>query len=324
MNRARHASFICTLVVLFASCVPGAGARAADAGGVTLRHIDWPRSFGYRVGDTVPVRIALDIEPGWLPDRDGLPEPGQGDRQFELRRLDVTDARERCARCSDYTLEWQLMKSVRSPQTLRLAPVTLRFRKGSEVRSVAVPAFAIDAAPLLLWQSKKDWIDSVHPGYRASPFNVSAPLRRAGLWALAAVALLAAALWAGGRLGAQAARPFARAWRDVRALRRRTSGDAPALALRALHHACNGTAGCTVFSETLPAFLQQAPEFADLADDLAAAFAASRAHFFGLPPTGRFTTLAEIDALLRALRDRERLHARRAAAVAPRPAAPAR
>jgi len=41
---------------------------------VTLKQIEWPRSFGYRIGDTVPVRLTLEVAPGWTPDRDGLPE----------------------------------------------------------------------------------------------------------------------------------------------------------------------------------------------------------------------------------------------------------
>lgn len=313
-----------TLLALLAACafsVPGSAAQGdgdnagAGAEGVRLHDIAWPRSFGYRIGDTLPIRVTLEIDDGWVPDRDGLPEVGQGDRQFELRRLDVADARQRCARCRTYTLEWQLMKSVRAPQTLQRAPTTLRFRKDNQVQAVTVPAFAINAAPLLNWQARKDWINSVHPGYRAQNFDVNAPLLRAAGWTLTAAALLLAGLWAAGRLGGQRARPFARAWREVRALRRahggQSNGDALALAFRALHRGCNETVGRTVFAVGLPDFLRDAPEFGDLADELAAAFAASRSMFYGLPPSARFARIDDLYALLGALRNRERLHAGR-------------
>ncbi|WP_439537003.1 hypothetical protein [Methyloversatilis sp.] len=323
-----------TLFALLATCAfsaPGSAAQGdgdnagAGAGGVRLHDIAWPRSFGYRIGDTLPIQITLEIDDGWIPDRDGLPEVGQGDRQFELRRLDVADASERCARCRTYTLEWQLMKSVRAPQTLQRAPTTLRFRKDNQVQAVMVPAFAINAAPLLNWQARKDWINSVHPGYCAQDFDVSAPLVRAAGWTLTAVALLLAGLWAAGRLGGQGARPFARAWREVRALRRahggQADGDALVLAFRALHRGCNETVGRTVFAVGLPDFLRDAPEFGDLADELAAAFAASRSVFYGLPPSARFARIDDLYTLLGALRDRERLHARRTPASGNAPAA---
>lgn len=299
------------LALLTVFCV--APAPAADAPGplvnVRLVAVDWPRNFGYRIGDTVPVRATIAVAPGWAPDRDGLPEPGQGDRQFELRALDSAVAD--CAHCIAYTLEWQLMKSVRTPQTLRLPPTALRFRRGGEVAEVMLPAFELSSAPLLHWQAKKDWIDSVHPGYRATGFDLRAPLVRAGLWALAALALLGAALWASGRLGARRSRPFARAWREVHALGRRDDDAARALALRALHRACNETAGRSVFALTLPDFLRETPELADLADDLQAAFAASRALFYGLPAPAGQGGVADLRRLLRALRDRERLFGRR-------------
>ncbi len=278
---------------------------------VTLKQIEWPRNFGYRIGDTVPVQLTLDVAPGWAPDRDGLPEPGQGDRQFELRRLAVVDAPERCAGCRLYTLEWQLMKSVRAPQTLRLSPMTLRFRKDNAVAEVKVPVFDISTAPLLHWASKKDIVSSVHPGYRATEFDTRAPLLRALGWGVATVGLLLAGLWVGGRLGAQRARPFARAWRSVRALRGRKDADALQQAFRALHRACNDTAGGTVFASTLPDFLAAHPAFADQAAALNAAFAASRACFYGLPSDAGYGEPAALLPLLAALRDREKLDAGR-------------
>ncbi|MDP2868907.1 hypothetical protein [Methyloversatilis sp.] len=318
-RRLAHALF-----ALLAACIFPSPGIAAQGDGVRLHDIAWPRSFGYRIGDTLPIQITLEIDDGWIPDRDGLPEVGQGDRQFELRRLDVADASHRCAQCRTYTLEWQLMKSVRAPQTLQLAPTTLRFRKDNQVQAIAVPAFAINAAPLLNWQARTDWINSVHPGYRAQDFDVSAPLLRTAGWTLTAVTLLLAGLWAGGRLGGQGARPFARAWREVRALRlahgRQGDGDALALAFRALHRGCNETVGRTVFAVGLPDFLRDAPEFDDLADDLAAAFAASRSVFYGLPPSARFARFDDLYTLLGALRDRERLHARHTPTAANAPA----
>lgn len=278
---------------------------------VTLKQIEWPRNFGYRIGDTVPVRLTLEVAPGWTPDRDGLPEPGQGDRQFELRSLAVADAPGRCADCRLYTLEWQLMKSVRAPQTLRLSPTVLRFRKDNAVAEIKVPAFDLSTAPLLHWASKKDIVSSVHPGYRATAFDSSAPLARALGWAGVAAALLLAALWVAGRLGAQRARPFARAWRSVRALRGRDDAEALEQAFRALHHACNESAGQTLFASTLPDFIAAHPAFADQASALEAAFAASRACFYGLPPDPRYTQPDALLPLLAALRDRERLGARR-------------
>ncbi|WP_018411264.1 hypothetical protein [Methyloversatilis thermotolerans] len=290
-------------LLLFACSAPAAAT-------VALKQIEWPRNFGYRLGDTVPVTLTLDVAAGWAPDRDGLPEPGQGDRQFELRQLTVRDAPERCGNCRVYTLEWQLMKSVRAPQTLRMAPQSLRFRKDNAVAEIKVPAFEISTAPLLHWASKKDIVSSVHPGYLATEFDTRAPLLRALGWGVAGVLLLLAGLWAGGRLGGQRARPFARAWRSVRALCARSDADALQQAFRALHGACNETAGATVFASNLPDFIAHNPAFADQSEALRTAFAASRACFYGLPPQGGYDSPAALLRLLAALRDREKLRAK--------------
>lgn len=309
MKRSSASAFLLLLFGLYAAPVMAT---------VTLKQIEWPRNFGYRIGDVVPVTLTLEVDAGWAPDRDGLPEPGQGDRQFELRQLTVRDAPDRCSRCRVLTLEWQLMKSVRAPQTLRMASLTLRFRKDNAVAEIKVPAFEISTAPLLHWASKKDIVSSVHPGYLATGFDTRAPLLRALGWAVIGSALLLAALWVSGRLGGQHARPFARAWRSVRTLRGRTDADSLHQAFRALHAACNDTAGGTVFASTLPDFIAAQPAFADQAEALHAAFAASRACFYGLPAQGGYDKPASLLPLLAALRDREKLAARAPAAPAPR------
>lgn len=276
-------------------------AAPAMADGARLVQVQWPRSFGYRVGDLVPVEATVELAPGWQPDRDGLPEVGRGNGTFELRRREFR-ADAACSGCRRLLLEWQLLKSVRVPSALSLPRVALRFRSAEQVAEVDLPEFAVSAAPLQDWLTRRDWMETMGPSVAATPFDAAAAAGRALAWLAAAVTL--ALLWAygSGRIAAPRSRPFARGWRQARRLPR----DAPAReALRIMHRSFDDSAGYAVFADNLDRYFDQRPQFRELAAEARTLFAASREVFFG--DAAQAPATAAIERLLRRLRDRERI-----------------
>lgn len=266
--------------------------------------MELPRTYGYYVGDTMDISALVMLPKGWAADQDGMPTIGSGNRVFELRKIVSAPAPAICAECRRYTLQWQLFKSVRGPQTLSIPAHELRFRAGGQTAQLKIPAVEISTAPLLAWQSKKDWVDSVQPGFIAAPHEVARPLQAAFAWLLLALCASLAWAWLTGRLFVTRRRPFAYAWRATsRLLKSHDQQDALQQALRHMHLAFNQAAGQAVFLDSLAVFFAGQPWARVLEQDIRQLFVASRHHFYGLP--GPVPSLREVEQLLLRLRDGE-------------------
>jgi mxaA protein len=128
---------------------------------------------------------------------------------------------------------------------------------------------------------------------------------------VAALLFLSWVRW-GLPLLARANRPFARAYRDLGRLKRRSFDESVyRQALRRLHGAFNETAGRALFSEQLQAFYASHPRYGGLEQSIDQLFAESRSIFFA---TGRATPvegsdLSRLVGLCRECRERERRRA---------------
>lgn len=299
---------------LAAPAAPGPSAAPAAAPAPpgplpSLLRVEFPREFGHHIGDVLVYRALLAWPPDWALDRDGLPAATRDDPPVELVGHAVEAAGDTCGDCRWLVLRWQVFKGVRAPEDLALPATPVRLRRDAQLVTLQLPGTVVALSPLVPWQARRNWLDTVRPGWVAAPFDVDARLAEmAAALALALAAALAWA-WASGRwLPRRGSRPFAQAWRAVRARRRSGPLDAAdEQDLQHWHQAFNATLGQAVFLDGLDAFFAARPVFAALQAQARHVFESSREAFFLAPPPHRHGRIAaqDLERLLRRFADVE-------------------
>jgi mxaA protein len=273
-------------------------AFSADAPAPSAAIVEQPRPFGHAVGDILTQRVLLQ-RAGRAFEPAALPTPSRVGAWFERRAARVERATDGARWL---VVDYQL---VNAPQGLR---------------TVALPAWQLparDAGPALVVDA---WLLSVTPLTPRRAFGEggledlrpdrAAPMPDTARWRDQAVACGAAALvtalawsaWLHRRNRRDAvARPFARAWRELRAL----EGDEPA-AWQALHRAFDATAGRVLHVAALPVLFERAPHLAAMRPQIERFYAESQALFFGATDAPRTVSP---HALCRGLKQLEQRHA---------------
>jgi mxaA protein len=303
---------------------------AISTGQPRLLRFQPPRDTAHHLGDVVVYRALVEWPPGWELDTDSLQGPVREDGPLELRGHSVETAERDCRDCRWLNLRWQIFKAVRITADVSLPVMPVRWRNGAQVVTLRLPGAPLSVSPLVPWERRTDWADSARPGWQPLPLAVRPRLWEAGAWLLLAVSALLGWAWSSGRwLPRPQARPFAAAWRAVRA-RRLPAGETAervlAEDLRSWHRAFDATAGEAVFAEHLDAFFARQPHLAPLAEEVRQVFAVSLEAFYLAGPPLSAPRLARQDlvALLGRLAEHEfRLVApRRAARESPLADAP--
>ncbi|MEF7613438.1 hypothetical protein V4F39_05895 [Aquincola sp. MAHUQ-54] len=261
---------------------PGAFGQAEEALPRIVR-VEPPRDAAHHIGDVVEYRALLRWPAGWEIDRDGLPVAARDGHALELRGHRVEPAAAPgCTDCRWLALRWQVFKAVRITEDVPLPATAVRLRHGTRIETLTLPAARIALSPLVPWERRADWLDSARPGWQASPYDTAAHWRQAALLLGAAAVALGGWAWTSGRwLPRPARRPFAQAWRAVRARHRgRSTAPVDADDLRDWHRAFDATAGRVVMAADLPGFFAEHPALAPLAEESRAMFAASQRRFF--------------------------------------------
>lgn len=243
-----------------------------------------PRVYGYVLGDRVTRRVSIDAPTPLRLDETSLPGPARTGRYLELQQL--RHDTEPLADGTRYRLElvYQVIGVADAIRTTELPGLSLRLRAGDATHTVDIPAQAVTVGPVAPAPVFVEMLDDAP----APPIDVSAARRQT--LAGAALAALLAAAWLVRRyllpVLRPSARPFHRAWRQLRRLRRSDTGDDPGLAqaLGAVHAAFNQTFGETLLPEALPAFFRAHPAYQGLDAEITAFFAHSHGHLFGGRP----------------------------------------
>ena len=242
---------------------------------------DEPRAFGYRVGDVVSRRIALQVPSGLTLNIDSLPRAGARGKALELQR--VVLHKSLAGAPETLQLDYQIFLAPREVRVLEMPSIELRFDGVPRPQTLRIDAWPVTVAPLApVDPSSREGLGEMRPDREPPRVETFAACTRLTL-EVGAIALLLAYLasvylvlpWS-----AQRRRPFGRAYKTLAALPARPDAMQRRAAFERVHAALNETAGEVLFEPGLDRFVALRPRFAPLRDDLVRFFADSRKEFF--------------------------------------------
>ena len=292
---------------------------AGDPSQLTARTQD-PRAYGYQVGDVITRDVTVHVPPGLLLDTASLPTTGRQGHAFELRQVhwqaQATGGILPTASPTEYRLllQYQVFLSPPAVRTLELPPVTLHFTGTPRAQDLRIDAWPVTVAPLVPVEvSARRGLGDMQPDADPPLLDTQPARMRLRVYAAAATAV---AVWLAHVYGllpwlARRQRPFAQAWRALRALPADAALPTQRAALQTLHQALNRSAGTVLFEQGLADFLAAQPRYAPLQAELQRFFQLSRSSFFGpdSDATGDAsapTLMAFLSTLCRRCRDIER------------------
>lgn len=244
------------------------------------------RPVGYTLGDLVPRRVEILVEPGWRLRTASLPAPGPQAYWLELRELRVAERETRQGRRYAIELTYQSFYAPIQALERSLPGFELEFEHGEDRAMAPVPPWTFTMSPLRevrLSAGGEGHGVELRPDVAAEPVRL-APLHRAlwaGLAGTAALWLLLAWHHAWPPFHVRPRRPFAQAARTLR--RMPAGGDASAYRerLRHLHRAFDAAAGRRLLADDVEHLIGRYPRLVGLRREIERFFQASRLAFFG-------------------------------------------
>jgi len=271
MRRMRRARAVATLLT---------GSMSVACGALAAVTVEYPRGFGYVVGDEFEVHVRSDVRGGEI-DPGSLPKPGRVAASIALRAVEPG----RTLR-GDPTvrLRYQVIGASDRVETLEVPRWELAIRTGkSEVRE-SVESLAFTVSPLTpVTPLARAGLEELRPPLAPPRIDERPFLMRLAVYG--ALGVLVGAYWAWrtwGRAWLQPRRaPFSRANLELARLDRDAPG-ADAEALRIAHRAFDRAAGSVVMGSDLAHFFARRPTLASLRADAEQLFALSASQFFGV------------------------------------------
>ena len=239
-----------------------------------------PRAYGYFVGDVVTRRIDVQIPAGLQLDEESLPYVGRQGQALELRRAAWN------ARTATLTMDYQVFIAPREVRTLEMPPVSLRFTGTPRAQTLRIDAWPVTVAPLVpLEASPRNGLGELRPDAATPPIDTRFVRGRLAVYGVVAALLLAylAHVYLALPWLARRARPFGRAYGELRGLSASSSPAQVRAGMQALHRALNLTAGQVLFEQGVPAFVETHPQFKPMQAEWREFFQRSRRAFFGDP-----------------------------------------
>jgi mxaA protein len=257
-----------------------AAAAVGAADGLTLEaRFDEPRAFGYQVGDLVRRRVVVHVPAGLALDTSSLPRPGARGSALELRSV----LREPSAQGEQLVLEYQVFFAPTAVRTFEMPAFTLRYTGTPRDQDLRVDAWPVTVAPLVPVEvSPRTGLGELQPDDAPTHLDTAPARWRLVAWVsgIAAILLYLAALRFGLPWWDRRQRPFAQAWRTLRALPAEPADAVWRAACRQVHAALDATAGAVLFERDVPGLMERHPTFAALGDDVRRFLQLSRREFF--------------------------------------------
>jgi len=283
------------LIALFLLCLslPGISADmdaelpSVKEGVVTAREVNPPREVGYTVGDILERTVVLDIKKPYKLLDTSLPIVGYERRYkgqvvgIELRS--IKHEQKDFDEFSRHTLRlgYQVFTNNVVAKPAMLPPEIIKLQNGKEFVQYRIPSWQFVISPISVYGAVKVEAD-MSP--LRGPLLLKDDANQQYMKVLLAVLTLSliGLLYIFGkhawlpRMGG----PFSRAYRRISKLRRHPNEENLQTAVSQMHEALNKTAGQSVFSDTLDAFLAKKPSFAPIREELVKFFGLSRHVFF--------------------------------------------
>lgn len=305
------------LVVLSSTQVAYADFKlpAIDEKFIEIKEVNPTRDAGYVVGDELTRNITLTIKKPYELVHESLPILGYEHRYkgqisgIELTKInhEETDNSNSVTHQIDLTYQIFTTGKLAKPAILRAEFLKIRNLKTKKVVQYRIPSFGFRISPLSVFGSVK--LDKEMSPY-VKPLKISSDQAWQRLYiALGVLALaLLGLLYIVGmrawlpRMGA----PFAKAYRDIKKCPNNAQGIQQAISR--VHESLNKTAGGTVFSDNLNAFIAKKPNFLPAKTELEKFFDLSRFTFFEENVSQPLATQSKdwLLTLCRHLRDCER------------------
>ncbi len=288
------------------------GSAVAQNPVVKSLQMDTPRAFGYVIGDVIRHHVRLELHAPYRLEPGSLPLRGKVNRWLEMRSTALELSRSSGLTVYDITLDYQIFNAPSKIQRVG-TPAHDLMAAGPDSRApVVIPAWEFSVAPIISApRADADAPLESRPLRQPPPIPLAPRVVRLALMAVIFVAALLFLSWVrwGLPLLARANRPFGRAYRDLRRLKRRSFDESVyRQALRRVHGAFNETAGRALFAEQLEIFYANHPRYGGLAPSIDRLFAESRSIFFAAgdatPVQG--SDLSRLIGLCRECRERER------------------
>ena len=256
-------------------------------GVVTLREVNPTQTVGYTVGDIVKRTVVLDIKKPYTLLETSLPIVGYERRyKGQVVGIELSSIKHEQKEFDDFNrhtlhLGYQIFTNNVVAKPAILPPEIVKLQNGKEIVQYRIPSWQFAISPISVFGAVKVETDM-------SPLRGPLLLKDDTNEQYLKVLLIILALSLLGLLyifGKHAwlprmGGPFSRAYRRISKLRRHPNHENLQLAVSQMHEALNMTAGQSVFSDTLDAFLARKPSFVPIREELVEFFGLSRHVFF--------------------------------------------
>lgn len=284
----------------------------AQSPAVKRLQVDTPRAFGYVIGDVFRHRVRLELIAPYRLETDSLPAGGKINRWLEMRSRVLDLTRSPDATVYEIAFDYQIFNAPAVVQGVSTPAHKVMAAGPADRIAVVIPAWEFSVAPIISsFPADSELPVALRPPRPPPPIPLAPHMARFALMAVIFTATLLYLGWMrwGVPLLARANRPFARAYRDLKRLNRRSFDQSIYHgALRRMHGAFNETAGRALFSAQLETFHARYPRFSGLEQPIEQLFAESQSVFFtpGSPALADESHLSVLLRLCRECRERER------------------
>ncbi|MDO8961356.1 MAG: hypothetical protein Q8R74_01590 [Methylophilus sp.] len=284
-----NASLISIMIVMHAHALETDFLPDVKKGIVRMEVKEPTRDVGYTVGDVLTREITLTIKKPYVLVEESLPIVGYERRyKGQLIGIDLSDLKHSKEVDSDsathrITLSYQVFTNNVVAKPAALPGEYLRLldtsSKDKSVYRYRIPSWNFAISPISVFGQVK--VEADMSGYRGPLLLNPEPLQQRlnvflvvlGFSLLALLYMLGKHAWL-PRMGG----PFARAYKTIRHAPNTTEGVQSAVS--SLHEALNTTAGYSLFSNNMEAFLAKKPAFRNIQAELNQFFSLSRKVFF--------------------------------------------
>lgn len=269
-----------SIACIFTVCFPSLASAAQSP----IERFDFltPRPFGYLIGDVIRHEIQLDLKKPYALQKGSIPTAGNLNYWLELRNVAVEEMEQQAANRYRILLTYQTFYAPVGVKALSIPAFRLVLSRPDQILNVPIPAWEFTMSPLReLAVRTEGGREYVRPDAKPRPIDARGHGIRLILFAAVTAATLLYTLWRYGQWPGRRRKPFARASRELRRLRRGAIDlTVYKQALQAIHRAFNETAGAPIFPGSLQQFVQQRPAFLPLMGEIEAFFERSRDLFF--------------------------------------------